>query len=162
MPSLEFCYWLVLSSEKIPMWLPHPASSLMSLSLQNFKYGDLFQLQGVICRLRNSPNLGQLNVNNQDLPKMHLDVKPSLTYLEAFDCLDRTMNQLRTINIFCVERSRALLLFIKLLLVHSPTSEKISIQHRATVDAHEKYNFAKDVTRFPRASTKAELLFLDP
>ncbi|XP_071718652.1 F-box/FBD/LRR-repeat protein At1g13570-like [Rutidosis leptorrhynchoides] len=158
-------YFLEFSiAENIPKWLPHPANSLKTLSLRNFKFGDLYQLQGVLCMLRNSPNLGQLNVNNQGLWNVHLDldVKPALTYLEASDCLDQTMNRLKTIEIIHVENSSPLLLFIKLLLEHSPTLEKISIQPRVTADAQEKYNFAKDVMRLPRASSKAELHYLDP
>ncbi|XP_071720698.1 F-box/FBD/LRR-repeat protein At1g13570-like [Rutidosis leptorrhynchoides] len=161
-------YFLEFSiAENIPKWLPHPANSLKTLSLRNFKFGDLYQLQGVLCMLRNSPNLGQLNVNNQvksGLWNVHLDldVKPALTYLEASDCLDQTMNRLKTIEIIHVESSSPLLLFIKLLLEHSPTLEKISIQPRVTADAQEKYNFAKDVMRLPRASSKAELHYLDP
>ncbi|XP_071721138.1 F-box/FBD/LRR-repeat protein At1g13570-like [Rutidosis leptorrhynchoides] len=154
-------YFLGFSiEEKIPKWLPHPANSLKHLSLQNFKFGDLFQLQGILCILRNSPNLERLDVDNEGLRNVYLDVKPAITYLEASDCLDQTLNRLKTINMMHVERSRALLLFIKLLLDHSPTLENISIRPNATADAFEKYNFAKDVTRFPRASSKAELHYL--
>ncbi|XP_071721265.1 F-box/FBD/LRR-repeat protein At1g13570-like [Rutidosis leptorrhynchoides] len=157
-------YFLQFSiAENIPKWLPHPANNLFSLNLRDFKFGDLFQLECVLCMLRNSPNLGELNVNNQRLRNMHLDVQPALSYLEASDCLDQTLNRLRTINMMHVERSRPLMLFVKVLLAHSPNLENISIRPNATIDANEKYNFAKeDVMRFPRASTKAELLFLDP
>ncbi|XP_071718646.1 F-box/FBD/LRR-repeat protein At1g13570-like [Rutidosis leptorrhynchoides] len=156
-------YFLQFSiAENIPKWLPHPANSLKCLYLIDFKFGDLYQLQGVLYIIRNSPNLRRLDEYNQDLPNVHLDVKPSLTYLEASDCLDQTLNRLKTINIMDVERSKPLLLFIKLLLEHSPTLEKISIRPRATADAQEKYNFSKDVTRFPQASSKAELHYLDP
>ncbi|XP_071718629.1 F-box/FBD/LRR-repeat protein At1g13570-like [Rutidosis leptorrhynchoides] len=158
-------YFLQFSiAENIPKWLPHPANSLELLTLYEFKFGDLFQLQGVLCILRNSPNLERLDFDNQDLENMHLDldVKPALAYLEAFDCLHQTLNGLKTINIMDVERSRPLLLFIKLLLEHSPTLEKISIRPRETSDANEKFNFAKDVIQFPRASSKAELVYLDP
>ncbi|XP_071718605.1 F-box/FBD/LRR-repeat protein At1g13570-like [Rutidosis leptorrhynchoides] len=152
------------ATKNIPKWLPHPANSLELLTLYEFKFGDLFQLQGVLCILRNSPNLERLDFDYQDLENMHLDldVKPALAYLEAFDCLHQTLNGLKTINIMDVERSRPLLLFIKLLLEHSPTLEKISIRPRETSDANEKFNFAKDVIRFPRASSKAELVYLDP
>ncbi|XP_071718594.1 uncharacterized protein [Rutidosis leptorrhynchoides] len=149
-------------AENIPKWLPHPTNSLKLLYLRDFKFGDLYQLQGVLCILRNSPNLRRLDVYNQDLPNVYLDVKPTIAYLEASDCLDQTLNCLKIINIMDVERSRSLLLFIKLLLEHSPTLEKISIRPRATVDVQERYNFSKDVMRFPRASSKAELHYLDP
>ncbi|XP_071718638.1 uncharacterized protein [Rutidosis leptorrhynchoides] len=51
--------------KNMPKWLPHPANSLKFLNLQNFKFGDLFQLQGVLCILRNSPYLERINVTSQ-------------------------------------------------------------------------------------------------
>ncbi|XP_071718657.1 F-box/FBD/LRR-repeat protein At1g13570-like [Rutidosis leptorrhynchoides] len=115
--------------------------------------------------LSNMPCVGYFVIDGyflQDLPNVYLDVKPTIAYLEASDCLDQTLNCLKIINIMDVERSRSLLLFTKLLLEHSPTLEKISIRPRATVDVQERYNFSKDVMRFPRASSKAELQYLDP
>ncbi|XP_071718653.1 F-box/FBD/LRR-repeat protein At1g13570-like [Rutidosis leptorrhynchoides] len=154
---LQFCI-----AENIPKWLPHPANCLEYLSLHNFKFGDLNQLQGVLCMLRNSPNLERLDFDNQGLQNEQLDVNPASTYWEASDCFDQNLNRLKTINIMHVERSRPVLVFIKLLLNHSPILEKVSIRPSVTVDALEKYNFAKDVMQFPRASAKAELFYLDP
>ncbi|XP_071718655.1 F-box/FBD/LRR-repeat protein At1g13570-like [Rutidosis leptorrhynchoides] len=96
----QFCI-----AENMPKWLPHPANSLKFLNLQNFKFGDLFQLQGVLCILRNSPYLERINVTSQGLRNVHLDVNPALTYLETSNYLDQTLNRSKTINIFYVERS---------------------------------------------------------
>ncbi|XP_071711991.1 uncharacterized protein [Rutidosis leptorrhynchoides] len=151
-------------AEMIPKWLPHQANSSRILCLMNLQFANLDQLQGALYILQNSPNLEQLEVINMNpaLENMHLDVQPTLSYLEATNCLDQTLDRLKTINIFRVEISRPLLLFIKLLLDRSPTLEKISITPSLTADANEKYNFAKDVMLFPRASSKAELHYLDP
>ncbi|XP_071717759.1 F-box/FBD/LRR-repeat protein At1g13570-like [Rutidosis leptorrhynchoides] len=157
-------YFLEFSiAKEIPKWLPHPVNSLKILCLMNLQFCDLDQLQCALCILRSSPNLERLEVMNfnKALEDLHLDVKPALTYLEASDCLNQRLNRLKTINILYVESSRPLMLFIKLLLDHSPILEKILIRPRATADAYEKYNFAEDVMQFPRASSKAELLYLD-
>ncbi|XP_071718624.1 F-box/FBD/LRR-repeat protein At1g13570-like [Rutidosis leptorrhynchoides] len=115
--------------------------------------------------LSNMPCLGDLIIDGyflHGLQNEQLDVNPASTYLEASDCLDQNLNRLKTINIMHVERSRPVLVFIELLLHHSPILEKVSIRPSVTVDALEKYNFAKDVMQFPRASAKGELFYLDP
>ncbi|XP_071718591.1 F-box/FBD/LRR-repeat protein At1g13570-like [Rutidosis leptorrhynchoides] len=115
--------------------------------------------------LSNMPCLGDLIIDGyflQGLQNEQLDVNPASTYLEASDCLDQNLNRLKTINIMHVERSRPVLVFIELLLHHSPILEKVSIRPSVTVDALEKYNFAKYVMQFPRASAKGELFYLDP
>ncbi|XP_071718627.1 F-box protein At1g80960-like [Rutidosis leptorrhynchoides] len=85
---LQFCI-----AENIPKWLPHPANCLEYLSLHNFKFGDLNQLQGVSCMLRNSPNLERLDFDNQGLQNEQLDVNPASTYLEASDSFEQLASQ---------------------------------------------------------------------
>ncbi|XP_071698558.1 F-box/FBD/LRR-repeat protein At1g13570-like [Rutidosis leptorrhynchoides] len=159
-------YFLKFSmpEENSKKWFPHAANRLKRLTLIEWNFGDLDQLEGALYMLRNSTNLVRLDMTNLAMApeNMHLDVRPALTYLEASDPFDQTLTLLKTIIIKCVTGSRPILLFIKLLLDHCPALEKISIKYCATVGVHERYNFAKDVTSFPRASSKAELIFLDP
>ncbi|XP_071704819.1 F-box/FBD/LRR-repeat protein At1g13570-like [Rutidosis leptorrhynchoides] len=150
-------------AENIPNWLPRAADRLARLQFYNFNFSALDQLQGALFMLRNSPNLEQLSVIlGLGLRNMHLDEKSALTYLAASESFDQSLNRLKTINMKLITGSRPLLLFIKLLLDHSPALEVLSIQLSVTCNVHEKYNFAKDVMRLPRASSKVELLFLDP
>ena len=92
---------------------------------------------------------------------MHCDVEPASNYLESPDCLDQTLNRLQTVEIKSLEGSRPTLLFIKVLLARSPSLEKLTIHPSSTSDAHERLNIAVDLMRFPRASPKAELIFLN-
>ncbi|KAJ9559128.1 hypothetical protein OSB04_013742 [Centaurea solstitialis] len=93
---------------------------------------------------------------------IHYDVEVASDHLESPDCLDQTLNHLLNVEIKIVEGSRLELLFIKLLLAHSPSLIKMTIQPIGTTYASKMLNIAKDVMRFPRASPKAELIYLDP
>ncbi|XP_071718604.1 F-box/FBD/LRR-repeat protein At1g13570-like [Rutidosis leptorrhynchoides] len=147
-------------SKNLSRWLPNKANSLKILRIVNINFGDLDQLQGALRMLRNSPDIEQLHLMNLLTTRhMHFDVTPASSYLEASNCLGQTLNQLKTIEITRVDGSRPVLLFIKLLLAHSPTLEKMSIQPNVT-DVHERLN-SKHVMQFPRASSKAELLYLN-
>ncbi|KAI3697234.1 hypothetical protein L6452_30100 [Arctium lappa] len=152
-----------LSADEIPKWLPCAVNSLSHLRLKNFQLSDLDQLHGALCLLRNSPNLEVLWMRWQMEPQvMHYDVGPASNHLEYPDCLDQTLNRLRTVEIISFEGSRPAVLFIKVLLAHSPFLEKLTIRPSGTSDLHERLNIAMDVMRFPRASPKAELIFLNP
>ncbi|XP_071718678.1 F-box/LRR-repeat protein At3g26922-like [Rutidosis leptorrhynchoides] len=149
-------------AENISNLLPNKANSLKILKIVNINFGDMDQLQGALCMLRNSPNLEQLHMMNSQMSQhLRFDVTPALRYLEASNCLGQTLIQLKTIEITRVDGSRPVLLFIKLLLAHSHTLEKLSIQPNVT-DVHQRLNIAKHVMQFPRASSKAELLYLNP
>ncbi|KAJ9558820.1 hypothetical protein OSB04_013434 [Centaurea solstitialis] len=99
----------------------------------------------------------------QEPQVMDYDAGPASNHLESPDCMDQTLNELHTVEIESFEGSRPELLFIKLLLAHSPSLEELTIKPSGTSDAHQRLNkIAMDVSRFPRASPKAELIFLNP
>ncbi|KAI3826798.1 hypothetical protein L1987_00854 [Smallanthus sonchifolius] len=78
------------------------------------------------------------------------------------DCLNQTLFMLRTVEITSLEGSKPELLFIKLLLDHSPRLENMIIGPTATADAQKMLNIAKDVMLLTRASTKAKIVYMDP
>ncbi|KAL4560993.1 hypothetical protein LXL04_033152 [Taraxacum kok-saghyz] len=88
-----------------------------------------------------------------------VDVGPALSYLEAPDCLDCTLSKLKSVKMKSLEGSRPELLFIKLLLAHSPCLEKLGIASSGSCDAKKRFDIAKDVMRFPRASPKVEAIY---
>ncbi|KAJ9558635.1 hypothetical protein OSB04_013249 [Centaurea solstitialis] len=53
-----------LCADQVPKWLPGAINSLRSLLLPNFQLSDLDQLHGILCLLRNSPNLLSLRMNH--------------------------------------------------------------------------------------------------
>ncbi|MFS7906653.1 hypothetical protein Hanom_Chr01g00061791 [Helianthus anomalus] len=125
-----------LAAEKFSKW-----QWLTRLNFQSFSLGDLDQLQGALCMLRNSPNL----------KGPEADLELTSNYLESPDCMDQTLFMLQTVEIISLEGARPELLFIKLLLDHSPHLENMNIRPWATSDAQKIINIAKDVMLFPRA-----------
>lgn len=155
-------YLKFLIADKTPNQLPQ---SLKRLKLENINFCDLDQLRGAIFLLQNSPNLNLLHVFQ--LPSMGpyvmlSDVEPASDYLGTLDFINKTLKQLRTIEFGGVEGLRPELLLIKFLLTHSPSLEKMTIRPSTNADAHKRHNIAKDVMQFPRASPKAEMLYMDP
>ncbi|KAJ0810204.1 putative FBD domain-containing protein [Helianthus annuus] len=69
---------------------------------------------------------------------------------------------LQSVEMISLEGTRPEMLFIKLLLDQSPHLKKMIIRPRATADAEKRLNIAKDIMQFPRASTKAKMVFVDP
>ncbi|KAI3674106.1 hypothetical protein L2E82_52626 [Cichorium intybus] len=90
------------------------------------------------------------------------DVGPASDHLEAPNCLDCTLNRLQTVELTSLDGSRPELLFIKILLAHSPFLEKLAITPTGTSDVQKRFDMSKDVMRFPRASPKAEVIYLNP
>ncbi|KAJ9558741.1 hypothetical protein OSB04_013355 [Centaurea solstitialis] len=152
-----------LSVDKIPKWLPHAVYSLKKLELLYFQLGDLDQLHGALCLLRNSPNLERLCVKLTHMKRRvtHYDVEQASNHLEAPGCLDQTLKELQNAEI-SLEGSKADLLFIKLLLAHSPSLKKLIIKPTGPYDAQKRFNITKDIMRFPRASPNAETIYLNP
>ncbi|KAI3738994.1 hypothetical protein L2E82_29324 [Cichorium intybus] len=91
-----------------------------------------------------------------------VDVGPALNHLESPNCLDCTLAHLQTVEMKYLEGSRPELLFIKLILAHSPSLEKLTIMPSQKTDAQKRFDIAKDVMWFPRASPKAKIIYLDP
>ncbi|KAJ9559127.1 hypothetical protein OSB04_013741 [Centaurea solstitialis] len=147
----------LLSADNIPKY-----NSLKELWLFDLQYSDLDQLSGALCLLRSSPNLKKLSIKHTKPGAMHYDVEASSDHLESRACLDQTLKRLQSVKVECFEGSKPALQFIKLLLAHSPSLNKMTILPSGTTDASKRLNIAKDVMRFPRASPKAELIYLDP
>ncbi|CAI9269019.1 unnamed protein product [Lactuca saligna] len=153
----------VLIAEKLPKLLPCAISSLKHLCLLYYELSDLDQLHGALCLLRNSPNLESLSVRFLEMEPQAIryDVGPASDHLEAANCLDCTLEQLQTVEITYLEGSKPELLFIKLLLAHSPSLQKFTITTSGDLDAKKILDISKDVMRFPRASPKAEVVYLN-
>ncbi|KAL4561351.1 hypothetical protein LXL04_033516 [Taraxacum kok-saghyz] len=163
--TLYGLFFKAVIAEKIPKWLPHAVNSLKYLWLFEFEVGDLDQLEGVLCLIRNSPNLETLTVNSLKMEFQVIDrydVGPAADHLESPNCLDCTLNQLELVEITDLNGSRPELLFIELLLAHSPSLNKFTIRPSGASDLQKRFDILKDVIQFPRASPKARILFLDP
>ncbi|CAH1441145.1 unnamed protein product [Lactuca virosa] len=147
-------------AEKIPKLLPHAIYSLKCLRLSHYQLADLHQLHGALCLLRNSPNLETLSLFMTMVPRV--DVGPASNHLESPNCLDCTLNRLQTVEITYLDGSKPEQLFIKLLLAHSPSLDKLTITPSEQTDAQKRFDIATDVMQFPRASPKAKIFYLNP
>ncbi|CAH1441172.1 unnamed protein product [Lactuca virosa] len=161
---LDGVFFKALIEEKIPKWLPHPVNSLKRLFFLNFQLGDLDQLHGALCLLRNSPNLERLSVTSFQMRfrLIRYDLEPASDHLEDPNCLDCTLDQLQTVEMTRLEGSKPELLFIKLILAHSPSLLKFTIRPSKFSDVQKRLDIAKDVMQFPRASPKAKMFYLNP
>ncbi|CAH1441117.1 unnamed protein product [Lactuca virosa] len=81
--------------EIIPKWLPHEVKSLKCLELQDIQLGDMSQLHGVLCLLRNSPNVESLSMTLSDSKDPGVDEVRASNHLESPNCLDYTLNKLQ-------------------------------------------------------------------
>ncbi|KAM7465945.1 hypothetical protein LguiB_013507 [Lonicera macranthoides] len=84
-----------------------------------------------------------------------------LNYVEASGHFDMAvLEKLQTVKLkSCI--SKAALQFAKLLLSHSPSLEQMTIDNRSqSINANEQLRISTELMRFPRASTKAELIYL--
>ncbi|CAH1441141.1 unnamed protein product [Lactuca virosa] len=149
-----------LIAEKIPKLLPHAITSLKHLGLMDFELGDLDLVHSALCLLRNSPNLEKLFVSHSLEPR--IDVGPASNHLESPDCLYRTLDQLQIVEMRHLKGSKAELFFIKLLLAHSPSLQNFTITPSQKTDAQKRFDIAKDVMQFPRASPKSKNVLLEP
>ncbi|XP_024984158.1 F-box/FBD/LRR-repeat protein At1g13570-like [Cynara cardunculus var. scolymus] len=153
-----------LSADRMLNLLPHADNSLNRLWFINFQLNDMEQLLSALSLLQTSPNLVRLCIVNVPMEPqiIQYDEQQALNHLGSRNCLRRTLNQLQIVDIRGLEGSKTELLFIKLLLAHSPSINKMTIQPSAACDASKRLNIAKDVMRFPRASPRAEIVYLDP
>ncbi|CAH1451068.1 unnamed protein product [Lactuca virosa] len=152
-----------LTAGNIPKWLQQPYNSLRYLWFRKFQLGDVDQLRGALCLLRNSPNLRTLGMNLEKLfQKPRVNLGPASSILESLNCLDYKLYQLQNFVITSIEGSKPEMLFIKLLLSHSPSLEKVTIRPSGSSSVQERLNIAKDVMWFPRASPKAKIIYSNP
>lgn len=94
--------------------------------------------------------------------KPRVNLGPASSILESLNCLDYKLYQLQNVVITSIEGSKPEMLFIKLLLSHSPSLEKVTIRPSGSSSVQERLDIAKDVMWFPRASPKAKIIYSNP
>ncbi|CAH1441119.1 unnamed protein product [Lactuca virosa] len=114
--------------ENMPKWLPYLVKSLKCLNLQ-----DMQLLSTSWCSMLAS-----------ELAK-------------CGNSVDRTLGE-ETVEMTVFGGSRLEILFINLLLAHSPSLKMFKITSRGAWDV----DIGKDVMQFPGASPKAEIIYLNP
>ncbi|KAK1394851.1 hypothetical protein POM88_013907 [Heracleum sosnowskyi] len=142
--------------------------TLKFLYLYDVGFYDFVQIQNILCLIRISPNLRHLyidlepkvkRINGMNLAESReLMVSSVVQYLQSPNLIDMILNQLETVKIYGLVES-AELYFIKLLLASSPSLRLMNLSNITTDDPAEQLRMSRELLRFPRASTAAEIIW---
>ncbi|CAH9055852.1 unnamed protein product [Cuscuta epithymum] len=77
-----------------------------------------------------------------------------------FGFTDQDLGMLKTVKMDSFLASREEVLFVKAILSNSPVLEKLVIKESSSIDASETSKIARQVLCFPRASPKAQVVYL--
>lgn len=144
---------------------PTTMKKLKNLYLYDLALCDLPQIQYVLCLIRISPNLQYLYVelNSKEESENGINLAASmelkvLQYLQSPNLIDMMFNQLETVEIRGMVGS-AELEFIKLLLASSPSLKWMKLLNPNIDDLEEAFRISRELMRFPRASTAAQIIW---
>ncbi|KAK2983923.1 hypothetical protein RJ640_017844 [Escallonia rubra] len=166
---------MYLARGGVPRRLPAAFDYLKDITLADIAIcNELDEVTSVLCIIRSSPHLQNLVISKSDhhtnaaiyAQVCHsvedIVVEPALSLWEE-DC---TLSQLRTVKYKSMRGLRAELNLIKFLLACSPSLEKMSIKRKEVADVNtgilSGFRVLKRLTKFHRASPKAEITFSDP
>lgn len=145
-----------------------PISKRLITTMENLKFlvvyveiYDLVQIQNVLCLIRSSPNLRKIYIRMVPEGKgrdgMDLTVSLVEQYLELPNFNDMILGQLETVEIWGLVGSKAELHFIKLLLATSPSLRWMKLEY--DTDPEEESRISRELLRFPRASSAAQIIW---
>ncbi|KAM7506449.1 hypothetical protein LguiA_016902 [Lonicera macranthoides] len=83
-----------------------------------------------------------------------------VNYMEAEGNSNLRLNRLQTMILHYFNGLKAEVLFTKLLLSHFPSLGRMVIENRSGIDAKEGLRISTELMQFPRASTKAQIVYL--
>ncbi|KAA8537679.1 hypothetical protein F0562_027331 [Nyssa sinensis] len=139
----------------VPERLPAPCIELNYLSIR-MNFNDMEETLVVLCLLRSSPNLQELEMLAR--PEEQTDVGTATSFCEK-DYQNCLFNQLRLVKIAGISGLRCEMDFIKFVLANSPVLERMTVKPASSDGGWE---LLKELLRFRRASVLAEIIYLDP
>ncbi|XP_075665513.1 F-box/FBD/LRR-repeat protein At1g13570-like [Castanea sativa] len=137
----------------IPDRLPATLEFLKTVVLSKICFGSLREVSCALCLIRSSPNLQKLKLNYGATA----DENAAVEFLETLHFLDISLKKLREVEMLTFDDSKPVMAFAKLLLVKSPLLEKMYIQLKKNRST-KRFKILKEVIRFPRASSIAEII----
>lgn len=140
----------LLSAHIAPDGLPFTLNCLRRLLL-NVDFGQMGPISCALQLIKNSPNLSELKIL---VYSSRNNAKDVLKYLDTPSYLERPLDKLEYVAINDFKRSKAELVFVKLLLSRTPSLLRMCIVQETDLDI----DIALELMRFPRASPRAELL----
>nr|XP_016509658.1 PREDICTED: F-box/FBD/LRR-repeat protein At1g13570-like [Nicotiana tabacum] len=166
-PALEHLYlnylsvrFLAAGSGDIPAKLSSSLHCLKHLCLTNICLDELAELSYALCLIRSSPYLQdiQMKVGYVALDKVIDPVPGDVVNDIPASFSDVTLNHLRVVNLEGITGTKPEIELIKLLLAKSPMLVKMLIQpNKGKVFAETRLKVLAEITKFPRASSKAEV-----
>ncbi|KAK2660456.1 hypothetical protein Ddye_006989 [Dipteronia dyeriana] len=143
-----------LAIGNVPSRLPRPCADLNYVSIR-INFNDSKESLAVLCLLRSCPNLQELEM----LARPEETCTGTLTDFWIGDHWSSMFPQLRVVKIAGISGIRSELDFINFLLSNSPVLERVTVKP-ASVDGG--WDLMKELLRFRRASTRAEIIYSDP
>ncbi|KZV56994.1 F-box/FBD/LRR-repeat protein-like, partial [Dorcoceras hygrometricum] len=144
-----------LAAGIIPGKLPKPCVDLSFLSIR-INFNDMEENLTALCLLRSSPYLQELEMLAR-AEEQQTNERTISNIPENFESF--TFNQLKFIKIVGISGIKQELNFINFLLATSPVLERMTVKP-ASIDG--AWDLLKELLRFRRASTIAEIIYLDP
>ncbi|PHT45495.1 hypothetical protein CQW23_14653 [Capsicum baccatum] len=171
-PALENFCWehehvqgMVEPAEVIPTRLPSALNCLKRLYISCISLGDFFDLSFALCLIRSSSNLEEIeilvvNYVFDDIGGDYYEFVPQDIVDEIPTSFsDMTVNRLRTVKIYNVTGKMAEMQLMKVLLAKSPALIRMVIQPYEMMKDKRSFNVLAEITKFQRASSKAEVVF---
>ncbi|KAI8021912.1 F-box/FBD/LRR-repeat protein [Camellia lanceoleosa] len=143
----------------VPKSLPSTMNRLKILNLFQVSFHKIDQVSCVLFLIRSSPNLQKLEIRyfTNTLNPVNLEAVTKL--LQAQDLSKFPLSRLRKVKMLLL-RVEPEMEFVKLLLACSTALKKMEILHEPG-SCEKAFEVLKKLTRFPRASPLAELIFLN-
>ncbi|KAG5574196.1 hypothetical protein H5410_054330 [Solanum commersonii] len=143
----------LLSARIVPNGQPSTLNCLWHLYL-DVNFSKMGQISNVLQLIESSPNLRKLRISVHHHGTSD-NAEAILKYLDTPSCLEQPLDKLEHVAINSFSSSKTELLFVKLLLSHTPSLLKMCIDQLADIDV----DIALELMRFPRASPRAELFY---
>ncbi|KAJ6320769.1 hypothetical protein OIU78_016042 [Salix suchowensis] len=144
-----------LALSKIPSTLPKSWVDLNYISI-HINFNDFEENAVAFCLLKSCPNLQEIEMLGR--PEEKAVVGP-LTGLWGNDNWKSLFGQLRQVKIAGISGTRSELDCIKFLLSNSPVLEQMTVRPAPNEGGLE---MVKELLRFRRASTRAEVIYMEP
>ncbi|KAH0646221.1 hypothetical protein KY284_034105 [Solanum tuberosum] len=157
--SLQF---LAAGSDDIAARLSSPLNYLKCLCLSDICLDESVELSFSLCLIRSSPYLQdiQMKIDYVALNKLLLPVPDDVVNEIPSSFSDVTLNHLRSVKFEVITGKKTEMELVKLLLAKSPMLVRMLIRpDRVNGSAETRLKVVTEITKFPRASPKAEVYY---
>ncbi|PSS17223.1 F-box/FBD/LRR-repeat protein, partial [Actinidia chinensis var. chinensis] len=139
----------------IPGKLSSPCMELNYLSIR-INFNDKDENLAALCLLRSSPNLQELEILALPEEDMSPERVKNIWLEDYHNC---PFNQLRLVQVADIVGVRCEMNVIYFLLANSPVLERMTVRPAFN---NMRCELLEELVVFPRASARAEIIFLDP